>query len=281
MDKAIIVLQTDFTYMEGAVASMYGVIKSVDSSLQIYDATHEIPHFDTWSASYRLIQYVRFWPKGTVFVSVVDPGVGTMRRASLAVTTDGYYILSPDNGTFYHLLKEKKIEKIYEIDIEKHRLRGYSTDNVSVFHGRDVFSYVAAKLASLQLKADEVGPSYPLEEIVGFNEQDAYIEDSTIYGYIEIADPNFGNLWTNIPIKLFHEAEYIYGSMISVEISCNKNVLFCKKLPFEASFGYVEIGELVIYQNEMNRIALAISRGNLVQEYKLGFGPEWEVRFWI
>ena len=71
----IMVFQTDFTYKEGAVAAMYGAVRSVSRDVEIVTATHEIPQYDIWSASYRLQQYVQFWPKGTVFVSVVDPGV--------------------------------------------------------------------------------------------------------------------------------------------------------------------------------------------------------------
>ena len=92
--KPILVFQTDFTYAEGAVSSMYGVVKSVDRELEIMDGTHQIPKFDTWSASYRLFQSVRFWPEGTIYVSVVDPGVGTSRRACVAKTKDGYYIVT-------------------------------------------------------------------------------------------------------------------------------------------------------------------------------------------
>ena len=77
-DKPILVFQTDFTYAEGAVSSMYGVVKTVDRELEIFDGTHQIPQYDTWSASYRLYQSLQFWPKGTIYVSVVDPGVGTM-----------------------------------------------------------------------------------------------------------------------------------------------------------------------------------------------------------
>ena len=88
----------DFTYKEGAVSAMYGVVKTVDRSLEIFTGSHEIPHFDAWSASYRLWQTVRFWPKGPIFVSVVDPGVGTDRRAAAVKTKDGYVIFTPDNG---------------------------------------------------------------------------------------------------------------------------------------------------------------------------------------
>ena len=105
-NKPILVFQTDFTYKEGAVCAMYGVVKSVDRELEIFDGTHEIPQYDIWSASYRLLQSVPFWPKGTIFVSVVDPGVGTSRRACVAKTANGYYIVTPDNGSLTHIKEE-------------------------------------------------------------------------------------------------------------------------------------------------------------------------------
>ena len=105
-DKPILVFQTDFTYKEGAVSAMYGVVKTVDRELEIFDGTHEIPQYDTWSASYRLLQSLPFWPKGTIYVSVVDPGVGTSRRACVAKTANGYYVVTPDNGALTHIKKE-------------------------------------------------------------------------------------------------------------------------------------------------------------------------------
>ena len=106
--KPILVFQTDFTYKEGAVSSMYGVVKTVDRELEIMDGTHELPQYDTWSASYRLYQSLQFWPEGTIYVSVVDPGVGTSRRACVAKTVDGYYIVTPDNGSLTHV---KRLEQ--------------------------------------------------------------------------------------------------------------------------------------------------------------------------
>ena len=116
MEKPILVFQTDFTYKEGAVSAMYGVVKTVDRSLEIFTGSHEIPHFDAWSASYRLWQTVRFWPKGTIFVSVVDPGVGTDRRAAAVKTKDGYIIITPDNGSLTHIVKFHGVEEVRMID---------------------------------------------------------------------------------------------------------------------------------------------------------------------
>lgn len=279
MDRSIIVLQTDFTYKEGAVASMYGVIKSVDKTIEIVDATHEIPQFDIWSASYRLMQYVRFWPKYTIFISVVDPGVGTVRKASLAVTNDSYYIISPDNGTYNHIYRTSGIKEVYEIDTEKFRLRGYGTDEVSVFHGRDIFAYTGALLAAQRIRYDEVGRIYPVNDIILFDENVSYIKDGVVYGTLEISDPNFGNVWTGIPISLFNEAGFVYGQSLIVEVKHKDKSVFFGKIYYADSFGFVKEGEMVIYMNEMRNIALAVNCGNISKEYMLGYGPDWEVSF--
>ena len=94
-----LIIQTDFGTADGAVCAMYGVSYGVDPELRITDLTHDIPQYDIWEASYRLIQTVNYWPEGSVFVSVVDPGVGSTRRSIVAKTTTGQYIVTPDNGT--------------------------------------------------------------------------------------------------------------------------------------------------------------------------------------
>ena len=146
--KPLLVYQTDFTYKEGAVAAMYGVAKSVDPTLELITATHDLPQYDAYSASYRLYQYIDFWPKGTIFVSVVDPGVGTSRRACVAKTKNGYYIVTPDNGTLTHVDKYFGIDEVRQIDETINRLHREDNGNVSIFHGRDLFGYCAARLAS-------------------------------------------------------------------------------------------------------------------------------------
>src|ERR1700750_2213984 len=95
----IVVFQSDFGVKDGAVSAMKGVAMGVSTDLKLYDLTHEIPAFNIWEASYRLEQTVRYWPAGTVFVSVVDPGVGTTRKSVVLKTKSGHYIVTPNNGT--------------------------------------------------------------------------------------------------------------------------------------------------------------------------------------
>ncbi|NMA86156.1 MAG: SAM-dependent chlorinase/fluorinase [Tissierellia bacterium] len=277
--KPILVFQTDFTYKEGAVAAMYGVVKSVDKSLEIIDGTHEIPKFDTWSASYRLNQYIKFWPKGTIFVSVVDPGVGTSRRASVAKTLDGYYIVSPDNGSLTHIKKDMGIKEIREIDENINRLKGKDTEGVNIFHGRDLFAYCGARLASGIISFEEVGPAYSIEEIVEHPIEEALIQDNYVEGIFEISDPNFGNLWTNIKLENFNKAGFSYGDLIHTSVYYGGELKFEEDILFGTSFGEAENGKNIIYNNELMKIALATNMGSFVEKYQLDFGPDWKVVF--
>ena len=277
--KPILVFQTDFTYKEGAVCAMYGVVKSVDRELEIFDGTHEIPKYDIWSASYRLFQSLTFWPQDTIFVSVVDPGVGTPRKACVAKTVDGYTIVTPDNGSLTHLKQWVGILEVREIDQSINRLRGKNTEGVSVFHGRDLFSYCAARLASGVITYEQVGPAYPLDEIVSFPILEPVQDGSQVRGIFEISDPNFGNLWTNIPLSMFTQAGFVYGDHLNLTIRHQDQVVFSERVLFHKSFGYAQKGEPIIYNNELMKVALAVSQGSFCERYNLDFGPDWEVEF--
>lgn len=161
-----LLMQTDFGGTSGA---MIGVCKMVDKNLNIYQISNAIPKFDIKKAAENLIEVIPFWPAGTVFVSVVDPGVGTDRKASVAKLKSGSYIVSPDNGIFDLVNKELQIEEIREIDQDINRYKGNSWSNDSdIFHGRDVFSYCGARLASNTITFEQVGPQYALKDIVKF-----------------------------------------------------------------------------------------------------------------
>lgn len=162
--KPAIVMQSDFGIDSGLVASMHGVCKKIDPTLDVSDVTHVIKPYDIVAASKCLYTCMTCWPKGTIFVSVVDPGVGTARKACIAKTKNGYYISTPDNGTLTMVADAYGLDAVREIDESKHRYM--DTEFISVFHGRDLFSHCAAKLAAGIITYEEVGPEYPLEEVV-------------------------------------------------------------------------------------------------------------------
>ena len=275
--KPLLVFQTDFSYKETAVSAMYGVVKTVDRELEIFDATHEIPQHDTWSASYRLTQAMTFWPVGTIFVSVVDPGVGTPRKACVAKTADGYYVVSPDNGSLTHLDAWVGISEVREIDESVNRLKGKNTEKIGVFHGRDVFAYCAARLASGAITFEEVGPAYPVDEIIRHPIHEPKISEGKAVGIFEINDPNFGNLWTNFPLDAFLEAGFAYGDTPLLTVRHQGKEVFSERVCFHQSFGFVEKGEPILYNNELMRVSAAVNQGKFSEKYHLGYGPDWEV----
>ena len=133
--KNALIFQSDFGIADGAVSAMYGVAYSVSKELNISDLTHEIPQYNIWEASYRLIQTVSYWPAGSVFVSVVDPGVGSNRKSVVAKTKTNQYIITPDNGTLTHIKRMLGIVEVREIDEKINRLpnSGASYTMVEIF----------------------------------------------------------------------------------------------------------------------------------------------------
>jgi len=140
------VLQTDFGTSDGAVSAMRGVAYGVDPKLTVADLTHNIPDYDIWVGGYRLFQTANYWPEGTVFVSVIDPGVGTSRKSVVLKTKGGRYFVGPDNGQFTLIAERDGVAELREIDEKVNRLAG--SGESYTFHGRDVYAYVGARLAS-------------------------------------------------------------------------------------------------------------------------------------
>lgn len=202
-----LVLQSDFWFGDGAVSAMYGVAYTVSEDIEINNLTHDIPPYDIWVASYRLYQTVKYWPKDTVFVSVVDPGVGSDRRSIACLTKSGHYIITPDNGSLSHINYYEGIEKVIAIDEVVSRLP--HSEESHTFHGRDVYAYNGARLASKQVEFEDLGQSISLNSIEKLDITEAIESESELSGSIDVLDIRFGSLWTNIPLsylktQIFH-----------------------------------------------------------------------------
>lgn len=273
--KAAVVMQTDFT-KDISVCTMQGVCMMVDPDLKVFDSTHEINPFDTYQASTSLSFVVDFWPKGTVFVSVVDPGVGTSRRACVAKLSNGSYVVTPDNGTLTHVKKYVGVEEVRVIDETKHRLQ--QTAKCNIFHGRDVFAYCAAKLAAGIITFEEVGEKYPVEEIIEHKLVPYEVKEGCIKGMMDTADYHFGLLCSNVPADVFEEENIQYGDKVKVEIYHNDEQVFEDVVPFVPSFGSVEKGEPLLMISETLQIQISINCVNMYEKYGIKAGPEWTIR---
>lgn len=275
--KPRILLMTDFGSDNMGTAAMEGVISSIDNELICTNLTHRIAPFDTWHASGALMYVVPFWPAGTVFVSVVDPGVGTPRRASVAKLKNGCYVVTPDNGTLTHMYYKVGIEAIREIDENVNRLKG--TEGTSIFHGRDLFAYCAGKLAAGVIDFEGVGPEYPVSEVVLHDAlYNPDVQAGCACGVITEAMPHFGNLNTNIPIDAFNAAGFQFGETVHVIISHGESVHFDADVLYEKSFGFVGQGEPIVFNGSMLYLGIALNQAHFVNTYKIGAGESWKVR---
>lgn len=274
--KPFIVMQTDFG--KGiSTSTMDGVIVGVDPELRTYDSNHGVRPFDTYEASFSLFYVVNFWPAGTVFVSVVDPGVGTSRRACVAKLKNGSYVITPDNGSLTHMKEQIGIVEVREIDETRHRLPG--TGKVNIFHGRDLFAYTAAKLASGKITYEEVGATYPVEEIIVHKSLPVEVKGDVISGMLETADRHFGLICTNIPCEVFEQEGIAYGQWLKTTVCCEGTVIYAGTIPYEKSFGYVAPGEALAMISETQQIQISKNLGNLSEEYGLGTGNQWSISF--
>lgn len=274
--KKPLVFQSDFGRVDGAVSAMYGVAYGVDPGLLISDLTHEITPYDIWEASYRLIQTVSYWPEGTVFVSVVDPGVGSARRSVVALTETGQYVITPDNGTLTHLKRMLGIRQVRIIDETANRLAG--SGKSYTFHGRDIYAYTGARLASGVISYEEVGPEVEPETLKELPIVEATADADSVYGTIDVLDVRFGSLWTNIPRTLFEQLGVGYGDRVEISIQNDTRTVYKNILVYARSFADVYVGEPLAYVNSLDCMAVAINQGSFARAYNIGTGNAWKIR---
>jgi S-adenosylmethionine hydrolase len=235
----IITLSTDFGNKDHYVGSMKGVIYTINPYVTITDITHEIPAHDVFSAAFSLRSFAAYFPKETIHIVVVDPGVGS-RRKPIALEADDKFFVGPDNGVFTYVFLESESFRAYEISNPKYFLARVSF----TFHGRDIFAPAAAHL-SLGVSIEDLGkrllnpfmleikePEFGEEEVIG----DVIYEDT------------FGNLITNIP-----------GRMVDL----NSRLYVCDIVINGVSKSYSEAseGELLAIIGSSGFLELSVNRG--------------------
>lgn len=272
--QGIVVFQTDFGLKDGAVSAMKGVATGVDVNLKLYDLTHEIPAYNIWEAAYRLQQTAPFWPAGTVFVSVVDPGVGTSRKSVVLKTKSGHYFVTPDNGTLTLIAQSLGIESVREIDEVLNRRKNSQASYT--FHGRDVYAYTGARLAAGVINFEQVGKELS-PEVVSVTYQKPVVQGDSIVGNIPILDIQYGNIWTNINDTIFKVLHVEPKEKIEVNINRNGTPVFSQDVEFMHTFGDVPEGKMLAYMNSLMNFSLAINMGNMADSFHINSGPEWNI----
>jgi S-adenosyl-L-methionine hydrolase (adenosine-forming) len=251
---ATVLFLTDFGVKDGAVAVCKGVMWSVDPTIRIVDLTHEIPPYDIQTAAEVLEQAVPFYPPGTVAVAVVDPGVGSERKAAAMLTKRGHLLVGPDNGIFTLVLETEGLDRAVELRNPRY-FRQMTTS--FTFHGRDIFSPVAAHLAA-GVPIDSLGP--PLAPLL-LNLRAARRVDSTVVGSVRYIEDPYGNVVTNIAAALLDSVARL-GDSLDVRIGRRSF-----RLPWRSTFSDVGRGRALVVIHSRGLVSFSINQGNFASTY--------------
>lgn len=256
--NGLIIMITDFGVKDFYVGAMKGAMYKVFPQATIDEISHGVSKFDIKEGAYTLAKAAPEFPIGTVFVGVIDPGVGTQRKPIAMKTKNGNYFIAPDNGLLTLIgdsMGVAEVREITNLDVMRQDVQS------STFHGRDIFGPAAAHLAN-GFTFEKIGPV--LKEYVQLPISFAKIVDGTIVGQIDVVD-EYGNVITNIRPGLFEKLGLQRGHTLEVEFSHQRSVL-CK---YVKAYGDAPVGYGVGLFGSGGVFEVAINQGNLAETLKL------------
>lgn len=253
--QTVITLTTDFGTSDWYVGTMKGVILNISPNAKIVDITHEIPQGDIRAAAFSLLCSYKYFPKGTIHVVVVDPTVGSNRKP-IAIKTDSYWFIAPDNGALSYAAMNEKIQDIRLIENERFLLKRKG----NTFHGRDVFAPIAAHIAKGKISPSKIGKR--LSDYIKLDYPKTEQKGNEVAGKIIYID-RFGNCITNIEFK--DESEYLNSQIF---IGNKKIATVCR------CYADVESGAPVAVFGSSGFIEIAIRDGNAAKKLNLQTGAK-------
>jgi len=246
-----IVFMTDFGTANDAVAICKAVMVGIAPDARILDITHQVTPYSIEEGARFLEAVTPYYPADTIFAAVIDPGVGTSRKAVVVKSKKGQYFVLPDNGLVTPVIDRDGLESAREITNTDWMIQAPIS---STFHGRDIFSPVAAHLAAGG-DFNLVGPE--VSQLVRLNPKIAVASEKGIEGEVIGLDDPFGSLVTNIPGDEFKQLGYRFGEKVVVQI--NKKPA---TLPYVKTFMEVAVGEPLVYVDSRGRVGVAVNQGN-------------------
>jgi S-adenosylmethionine hydrolase len=261
-----IVFMTDFGVVDDSVAICRGVMYSIMPEVRIVDLTHQVTPFSILDGARFLYGATPYYPAGTVFVVVVDPTVGSTRKAIVAKSKRGQFFILPDNGVITLVEQRDGIESVHEITNTDWMI---GTKLSSTFHGRDIFSPVGAHVA----RGDDwtkVGPEMGVASLVRLELRPARISSSGATAEVIATDGPFGNLVTNLDGEDFLKLGYQRGQEVPVKVG-GKDL----KMKFVRTFSDVPLNQPLLYIDSRGRLGLAVNQGSFSAVY--GVNPPVEL----
>jgi S-adenosylmethionine hydrolase len=258
-DSSIITLLTDFGWGDGHIGAMKGVILGINPDCHIVDLAHQVTPHDVVGAALVLGQAYAFYPRGTIHLVVVDPGVGSSRKP-LVLRTRDYLFVGPDNGCFTRVLKQEQKVQVYELTEKHFRLAHVS----QTFHGRDIFAPAAAQL-SLRIPPEEMGPAVDIAELTTLAIPAPIVDGAILLGEVIQVD-SFGNIVTNISQKDL--GELAADDLIEIEIK-GERIKGLKR-----SYEGGKEGEIIALWGSAGLLEISLRERNLHRERGWGRGEK-------
>ena len=263
--QRVIGFMTDFDVKDDAVGICKAVMDGVAPGVRIIDITHQSEPYNIAMGARFLAGSAPYFPKDAIFVVVIDPGVGSTRKAIIAKSGVGQFFVLPDNGLLTLIQAGDAIVEAHEITNPAWMLgSGIS----STFHGRDIFSPAGAHLA----RGDDfrqAGPAIDVAKLVRLDLKNATIDATGLHGQVIGTDGPFGNLVLNVPAETFAQLGYKIGDQVPVTLAGK-----CYAIPFVKTFSDVAVGKELFFIDSRGRLSLGIDQGNFSATYKVGEGAE-------
>ena len=258
--QPILVFMTDFGQADDSVAICKGVMLSVAPNLRIVDLTHEVTPYSIADAARFLAGAAPYYPAGTVIVAVIDPGVGSSRKAIVAKSKRGQYFVLPDNGLLTFVQDSDGIEGVHEITNTQWMIESPLS---STFHGRDIFSPVGAHLARGD-NWEEVGPPLKAADLVRLPIRPVRLDAQGLTGEVIAVDGPFGSLITNVSRDQFSALGYRQGDTITINFTGRTLTM-----PFVKTFSDVSLNQPLAYIDSRGRLGFAINQGSFAKRYNI------------
>jgi hypothetical protein len=257
---AEILFMTDFGSNNDAVPICKGVMLNIVPDARIIDISHDVTPFSILDGARYLSGTAPYYPEGTVFVVVIDPGVGSARKAIIAKSKKNQYFILPDNGLLTFVQDRDGIESAHEITNKDFMI---GSGMSSTFHGRDIFSPAGAHVA----RGDDwtkAGPELPVAQLIRLNLPKAAVENGKLTGAVIGLDFPFGNLITNVMREDFEKLGYKIGDPVPVTLGTQQ-----MDLPIVHTFSDVEVGKPLLFIDSRGRLSFAVNQNDFAKTYSI------------
>ena len=264
----VVGFMTDFDVKDDAVGICKAVMDGVAPGVRIIDITHQSEPYNIAMGARFLAGTAPYFPRDAVFVVVIDPGVGSTRKAIIAKSGVGQMFVLPDNGLLTLVADRDGIVEAHEIANPAWMIgSGIS----STFHGRDIFSPAGAHVA----RGDDwtqAGPVLDVKKLVHLDLKNATVDAGGLHGEVIGTDGPFGNLVLNVPAETFAKLGYKFGDLVPVTLAGKAH-----SFPFVKTFSDVPVGKELFYIDSRGRLSLGINQRNFAETYKSGEGDQLEI----